>query len=169
MYILVDSSGTVEWSGNSAPCAIGGAGVTSDKREGDHATPVGCFPLRAVYYRADRVSRPETLLPVEAIDPLDAWSDEPDDPAYNSLVRQPCQTSFELMWREDHVYDIVVTIGYNDDPVVPGNGSAIFLHIARPDLSPTEGCIAVSLENLLRILADCDKTSRICIESGGVK
>ena len=166
MDIFVDSSGTVEWNGNIIPCAIGATGVTTDKREGDQATPVGCFPLRVVYYRSDRFSRPDTLLPVEAINPLDAWSDESTDPAYNSLIRQPYETSFELMWREDHIYDIVVTIGYNDDPAVPGMGSAIFLHVARADYSPTQGCVAVSLDNLLRILADCDETSRICIESG---
>ena len=166
MDIHVASNRTVEWNGNIVPCAIGASGITADKREGDQATPQGCFPLRRVFYRPDRVSRPQTPLPVDAIDPLDAWSDDPDDPAYNCLIRQPYKTSFELMWREDHVYDIVVTIGYNDDPVVPGKGSAIFLHIARPDFSPTRGCVALSVENLLSILADCDETNRLCIESG---
>ena len=166
MDIYVDSNGTVEWSGTIVPCAIGASGMTSDKHEGDQATPIGCFVLRRVYYRADRISRPRTLLPVVPLDPLDAWSDEPDDPAYNSMVRQPYQTSVELMWREDHVYDIVVTIGFNDDPAAPGEGSAIFLHIARPDFSPTRGCVAVSLKNLLRILADCDETTRLCVGLG---
>ena len=163
MDIYVDSNGTVEWSGNIIPCAIGASGMTSDKREGDQATPVGAFALRRVYYRADRISRPLTSLAVDPLDPLDAWSDDPEDPAYNSLVRQPYRTSVELMWREDHVYDIVVTIGFNDHPAVPGQGSAIFLHIARPDFPPTSGCVAVSIENLLRILADYDETTRIRI------
>ena len=165
MNIYVDSDGTVEWNGNSVPCAIGASGMTADKREGDQATPTGCFLLRRVYYRPDRVLRPETLLPVEALEPLDAWSDEPDDPGYNSLVRQPYPTGFEIMWRDDHLYDIVVTLGYNDNPAVPGKGSAVFLHLARPDFSPTRGCVAVSQENLLRILKDCDETTRICIGS----
>lgn len=166
MDIYVDSNGTVEWNGNIVPCAIGASGMTADKREGDQATPTGCFALRRVYYRPDRVSRPRTGLPVDPLDPLDAWSDEPGDAAaYNSMVRQPYPTSVELMWRDDYLYDIVVTIGFNDDPAAPGKGSAIFLHIARPDFSPTKGCVAVSMENLLRILADCDETTRICIES----
>ncbi len=165
MEIYVDNNGTLEWNGNIVPCAIGASGMTVDKREGDQATPMGSFPLRRVYYRPDRVSRPHSLLPVDPLDPLDAWSDEPDDPAYNSLIRQPYSTSFELMWRDDHVYDIIVTIGYNDDPAIPGKGSAIFLHLARPDFSPTRGCVAVSMENLLRILADCDETTRICMGS----
>ncbi len=164
MDIYVDSNGTVEWNGNIVPCAFGASGMTADKREGDQATPLGRFPLRRVYYRADRLSRPRTRLPVTPLDPLDAWSDEPSDPAYNCMVRQPYPTSVELMWREDHVYDIVVTIGYNDDPAVPGKGSAIFLHIAKPDFSPTRGCVAVSAKNLLRIIADCDETTRLYIE-----
>ena len=166
MNIYVDSNGILEWNGNIVPCAIGASGMTADKREGDQATPIGCFPLRHVYYRPDRVSRPHSLLPVDPLDPLDAWSDEPADPAYNSLIRQPYTSSFELMWRDDHVYDIVVTIGYNDDPAIPGKGSAIFLHLARPDFTPTQGCVAVSMENLLRILADYDETTRICMDSG---
>ncbi len=165
MDINVDSNGTVEWNGNIVPCAIGAAGMTSDKREGDQATPMGCFPLRRVYYRPDRLSQPRTLLPVDPLDPLDAWSDDPDDPAYNSMVRQPYPTSFELMWRDDHVYDIIVTIGYNDDPALPGKGSAIFLHLAGPDFSPTQGCVAVSARNLLRMLADCDEATQICMDS----
>ena len=166
MDIYVDSKGTVEWNGNLVPCALGASGVTSDKREGDQATPRGCFALRRVYYRPDRLARPRTGLPIVALNPLDAWSDDPGDPAYNTLVRQPCQTSAELLWRDDHLYDIVVTLGYNDNPVVAGKGSAIFLHIARADFSPTEGCVAVSFENLLRLLADCDESTRICIDSG---
>ena len=163
MDITVDSKGALEWNGNIVPCAIGASGMTADKREGDRATPVGCFMLRRVYYRPDRVARPITKLPVDPLGPLDAWSDDSEDPAYNSMVRQPCQTSAELMWRDDHLYDIVVTLGYNDDPVAPGRGSAIFLHVARADFSPTKGCVAVSIENLRRLLADCDADSRICI------
>ena len=163
MDINVDPGGTVEWNGKVVPCALGVSGVTDDKREGDGATPFGCFELRRVYYRPDRVELPDTVLPVAALEPLDAWCNEPDDPAYNTLVRQPYCASVELMWRDDHLYDIVVTVGHNDDPVVPGRGSAIFLHIARPDFAPTEGCVAVSRENLLRILAECEPTTRLCV------
>ena len=163
MDITVNPGGTVDWDGAVMACTLGANGVTSTKREGDRATPLGCYPLRRVLYRADRVEQPTTVLPTRAIDPLDAWCDAPDDPGYNTLVRQPYGASVELMWRDDHLYDVVVTIGHNDDPVVPALGSAIFMHVARPDFGPTHGCVAVTLENLLRILAECDNTTRVCI------
>jgi L,D-peptidoglycan transpeptidase YkuD (ErfK/YbiS/YcfS/YnhG family) len=167
MDITVDPDGTVEWNGSTMACALGANGVTGDKREGDQATPTGCYSLRRVYYRPDRVEPPTTILPTVAIDPLDGWCDAPDDPGYNTLVRQPYCASFELMWRDDHLYDVVVTVGHNDDPVVAGMGSAIFMHVARPDFGPTQGCVAVTRENLLRILAECDETTRLCVNTIG--
>ncbi|MFQ5785009.1 MAG: L,D-transpeptidase [Alphaproteobacteria bacterium] len=163
MNILVFPDGTVEWRGERVPCALGRAGVTDNKHEGDGATPAGCFPLRRVFYRPDRCEPPRTVLEVTPLDPLDAWCDDPNDPCYNTFVRQPCRASFELLWRDDSLYDIVVPLGYNDDPVAPGAGSAIFLHIARPDFSPTQGCVAVNRELLLRILAECAAETRLCV------
>ena len=167
MDITVDPGGTVEWNGVTMACALGANGVTVEKREGDSATPTGCYPLRRVFYRPDRIERPVTVLPTVVLDPLDAWCDDPGDPGYNTLVRQPYSASFELMWRDDHLYDVVVTVGYNDDPVVAGLGSAIFMHVARPDFGPTRGCVAVTRENLLRILAECDETTRLCVNTTG--
>jgi L,D-peptidoglycan transpeptidase YkuD (ErfK/YbiS/YcfS/YnhG family) len=72
--------------------------------------------------------------------------------------------SHEKLWRDDEVYDIVVVLGFNDNPVVPGKGSAIFMHIARQGYSPTAGCIAFSREDLLEILKNCDKTTLVCVK-----
>jgi len=65
----------------------------------------------------------------------------------------PYPAGHERLWREDHVYDLIVALGYNDDPILPGRGSAIFLHVARPDYSPTEGCVACARDDLLALLA----------------
>ncbi len=165
MDIVVHANSIAEWNGQRFPCALGRSGVTADKREGDGATPAGDHALRRVLYRADRVARPQTVLPAAPLSPLDAWCDDPKDPGYNTLVRQPYGAGVELLWRDDHLYDIIVVLEYNDDPVVPGRGSAIFLHIAGPDFAPTRGCVAVSRENLLRILAACDSTTRLCVEA----
>ncbi len=164
MKIVIFPGGIAKWYDHSVPCALGRAGVSRFKREADSATPVGCFALRCVFYRNDRVARPVTVLPVVPIDPLDAWCDDPDDTLYNQLVRQPYDASFELLWRDDHVYDIIVVLGFNDNPVVPGRGSAIFLHIARPDFGPTQGCVAVSEPNLRQILDACKLTSKLCVK-----
>ena len=136
-------------------CALGKAGVrpATDKREGDGATPAGVWPLRGVLWRPDRMTAPSSRLPVRPIEPDDGWCDDPFDPAYNRPVRLPYPASAERLWREDEVYDLVAVLGYNDAPVIPGAGSAIFVHLARANYAPTEGCIALALGDLVELLA----------------
>lgn len=125
------------------------------KREGDGATPLGRWPLREVFYRPDRVARPRTLLPARALRPGDGWCDTPFDANYNRNVRLPYGERTESMWREDHLYDIVVMLGYNDLPRVQGAGSAIFMHLAREEYAPTEGCVALARRDLELVLRLC--------------
>ena len=120
--------------------------------------------MRRVLYRPDRVPRPVTVLPLGSLHPLDAWCDDPNDLRYNQRVRQPYGASVELLWRDDHIYDIIVVLGFNDEPVERSGGSAVFLHIARPDYTPTQGCVAVSRANLSRILEECEASSRLCVK-----
>lgn len=136
------------------PCALGRTGVTADKREGDGGTPAGPLRLVEVLYRADRVPRPQTPLPVRPIMPDDGWCDDPADPDYNRPVRLPFGPSHERLWLEEEVYDILVVLDWNLERPVPGRGSAIFLHVARPDLAPTAGCVALSLPDLQRVLKE---------------
>ena len=146
-------------------CAVGPGGVSSNKREGDGATPAGGFALRRVLYRPDRLARPETGLPVTALRPEDGWCDDPDDAAYNRPVRLPYAASHERLWRDDGIYDVIVVLGHNDDPPVPGRGSAVFLHVARPDYGPTAGCVALALPDLREVLRQADTSSRVCVEA----
>ncbi|MBC8239498.1 MAG: L,D-transpeptidase family protein [Alphaproteobacteria bacterium] len=133
-------------------CALGRGGVRLAKREGDGATPAGLYALRQLLYRADRLARPDSGLPMAKIQGTDGWCDDPGDAAYNRAVTLPYGASAESLWRADGLYDLVVITGHNDDPVVPGRGSAIFIHLASPDYGPTEGCIALSRPDLLAIL-----------------
>ncbi|WP_137388649.1 L,D-transpeptidase family protein [Rhodoligotrophos defluvii] len=137
------------------PCAIGRGGIRMLKREGDGATPIGLWPMRFLLYRPDRVPLPVTGLEAWAIAPDDGWCDDPRDRRYNRPVRLPYPASAEAMWREDHLYDLVIVLGYNDEPVVPGKGSAIFMHLARPGYAPTEGCIALRRDHMLSLLSRC--------------
>jgi L,D-peptidoglycan transpeptidase YkuD (ErfK/YbiS/YcfS/YnhG family) len=137
--------------------------VRPDKREGDGASPAGAFPLLSAFYRPDRLAPPRTGLSLTPLQPGHWWVDDPGDTNYNRLVTLPYQAHGEAMWRQDELYDILVVIGYNADPVVPGAGSAIFLHVAGPDLSPTEGCIAVAREVLVRVMALLGPGSTITI------
>lgn len=131
---------------------IGKNGATTSKHEGDMATPVGQFTLRKVYYRADRTHLPHTLLPVEALTPHDGWCDDPASPSYNQHIIRPCPARHEALWREDHLYDLIVVIGYNDSPALPGRGSAIFMHLKHPEGTPTEGCVALTEQELRTVL-----------------
>jgi L,D-peptidoglycan transpeptidase YkuD (ErfK/YbiS/YcfS/YnhG family) len=147
------------WPGGRVTCAIGKNGVTpeSDKREGDGKTPLGIYPLRGVYFRADRIAQPLTLLPTLAIESDMGWCDASDDAQYNKFIRHPSSSGAEHLWREDGLYDIIVTLGHNDDPVVPNRGSAIFLHCCKYGdsgaMKPTLGCVAIPRSQLLSVLA----------------
>lgn len=145
--------GTISWNGRKADCTLGRGGIRRDKREGDGATPAGQFLLRRVMWRADRLPAPATRLPCAPLDPADGWCDWPEDPLYNRQVRLPYPARHERMWRDDPLYDIVLVIGHNDDPVIPGAGSAIFVHLARADRGPTEGCVGLARDDLIALLA----------------
>lgn len=140
-------------------CALGSGGVVARKCEGDGATPFGRWPLREVLYRPDRIARPRTGLPVRALRAHDGWCDAPADRNYNRPVRLPYRARAERLWRDDHLYDLVVVLGVNDRPRVRGRGSAIFMHLARPGYTPTRGCVALQRRDLLRVLEACSRRS----------
>jgi L,D-peptidoglycan transpeptidase YkuD (ErfK/YbiS/YcfS/YnhG family) len=129
-----------------------GARVLIHKQEGDEATPAGLLPLRRVLYRADRVRPPACAVPIEPIAQTDGWCDDPTHRDYNRMVRLPHDGRCEELWRADGLYDVVGVLGWNDAPVERKRGSAIFLHVARPDYAPTKGCVALALPDLLRVL-----------------
>lgn len=162
MDLHVASDGTLVWRGGVLRCAIGRGGLAHDKREGDGATPIGCWPLRRLFYRPDRLAPPVTRLEVRALGHHDGWCDDPDHVDYNRLIPLPHPARHETLWRADGLYDLFVELGYNDDPPRSGLGSAIFLHIATPDYRPTEGCVALALPDLLVLVKACDPSTRLC-------
>lgn len=154
MNFTAGSNGRFEFAGRVVRCALGPAGVVEAdaKREGDGATPLGVWPMLRVLYRPDRGEAPDTALPVAPLAPDDGWCDDPADASYNRPVTLPYPASCETMWREDELYDVVVILAHNDDPPVPGLGSAIFLHCAKLDYPPTQGCVALAKADLLEVL-----------------
>ncbi len=151
---IASSDGRMDVGGHHVRCALGRSGVkpAADKREGDGFSPAGVWPIRRVLYRADRGPAPRTLFDLQPISRHDGWCDDPKDKAYNTAVYLPYPASAETMWREDGHYDVVVVLGHNDDPVVKSAGSAIFMHVAAPEGTPTAGCIALSREDLVALL-----------------
>jgi len=142
----------LDWGQGKRRCAVGKGGIGIKSGEGDGMTPRGLWPIREVLWRPDRIEKPETILPLRAIEPNDGWCDAPNDPHYNELVKLPYAASHEELWRFDHVYDLIAVIGYNDAPMVAGKGSAIFLHLAQPNFGPTAGCVALTLGDALAAL-----------------
>jgi L,D-peptidoglycan transpeptidase YkuD (ErfK/YbiS/YcfS/YnhG family) len=169
MDLVVAADGVAQWGGQLLRCALGRSGVRAVKREGDGATPAGAWPMRCALYRPDREKSPRTRLPLRPLSAADGWCDAPEDAAYNRAVSLPYPGHAESLWRADALYDLLIVLGYNDDPVLPGRGSAIFLHLARPDFAPTEGCIALARADLLLVLAQADPTSRVIVAVGAGK
>jgi len=153
---IVTSDGQFQTPNAVYRAALGKGGIKAeaDKVEGDGATPLGTYILRRALYRGDRGCAPKTALPIREIEQNDGWCDAPDDPAYNRPVRLPYPASCETMIRKDGLYDIVVVLSHNDDPPIPRRGSAVFLHCAKPDYSPTLGCVALARADLEAVLAD---------------
>ena len=166
MDIVVRRQGELyfaDWGTGEKRCAVGRSGIAEKLREGDGVTPMGTWPLRQVLYRPDRLTAPACVLPVSSLHEYDGWCESPNDPDYNRLVRPPHRSSSESMWRADGLYDVVLVVGYNDAPVVPARGSAIFVHVARTDFSPTAGCVALTLPDLLDALAQLKKEDKLIV------
>lgn len=157
--------GYLHWPGGQTRAAVGAAGVSSIKKEGDKTTPAGTFPLPFGMYRPDRIQFPKTSLPMTPLREAHAWVDDPNDRKYNQMVELPYPAHVEEMWRADGIYDLLVVVGYNMNPTQPGAGSAIFLHIARPNFSSTEGCIAIERSVLLTLVPLLGPNSTITIRS----
>lgn len=149
-------------AGNLAlPCRIGRTGATVDKREGDGASPRGCFALLGGWWRNDRRPRPRTGLALRPLKPSDGWCDAPGHRNYNRLIRQPFSASHEEMWRADHQYDVVLDIGWNRHPRRQGRGSAIFFHQMNETKTGTAGCVAVEARHMNRLMIRIGTKTRI--------
>ncbi|AZU02606.1 hypothetical protein X907_0056 [Glycocaulis alkaliphilus] len=163
MKLTAHSDGILLAGGQRFRCALGRSGIVpaDAKREGDGASPAGVWTVRRALWRADRLEKPLTALPLQIIASDDGWCDAPADPAYNRPVRLPWPTSHEVMTREDGLYDVVVVLSHNDNPPVTGMGSAIFLHCASEDYKPTEGCVAIARDELVALLKDMSAASTL--------
>jgi L,D-peptidoglycan transpeptidase YkuD (ErfK/YbiS/YcfS/YnhG family) len=150
--------------GQTIPVALGRGGIRANKREGDGGTPRGTFRARQLWWRADRYPRPRTFLPVRAIGPEDAWCEDPTSRHYNQPVRLDRAKSGDRLRRDDHLYDFIVEIDHNTHPRIAGRGSAVFLHLARPNFGPTAGCVSMTKSGMLRLLQRLGPETRIVIE-----
>jgi L,D-peptidoglycan transpeptidase YkuD (ErfK/YbiS/YcfS/YnhG family) len=150
-------------AGLTVPVALGRGGIKADKREGDGGTPRGTFQPRQLWWRADRHPRPKTHLPIRAIRPEDGWCEDPRSRHYNQPIRLEGDQDGDRLTRADHLYDVIVEIDHNTSPRIAGRGSAVFLHLARPDFSPTAGCVSMTRSAMLRLLERLGPQTQIMI------
>ena len=145
-------------------CAIGRAGLTTNKIEGDHKTPVGEFKFKKIYYRKDKLGEMIFQIPFAIITENDGWCDDPKSKLYNQHIQFPFDASAEKLFRDDDLYDLLCVINHNTDPIVPGRGSAIFLHISKPNFEGTEGCVAIEKENIIELAKKIDVRTKLIIK-----
>ena len=148
---------------HAVPVALGRGGILANKREGDGGTPRGTFRPRRLWWRPDRHPRPRTFLPVRAIRGDDAWCEDPTDRHYNQAVRIGPDHRGDRLQRDDHLYDFIVEIDHNTRPRIAGRGSAVFLHLARANFSPTAGCVAMTKSAMVGLLRRLGPRTRIVI------
>lgn len=144
-------------------CVFGKDGLTNEKIEEDWKTPIGIFPIRKIYYRADRIENIDSKIECIPLSGDDAWCDDIEKIEYNKFVKLPFDGHHENLWRDDELYDIIVVLGYNDSPIIKNKGSAIFLHVAKENMEYTKGCLAIKKEALLKIIESLDPETQIQI------
>lgn len=155
--------GWLSFDHTTIPVALGRGGIKANKREGDGATPQGAFHPIRLWWRGDRHVRPRTHLPIRLISPFDGWCEDPRDRHYNQAIRLDRGVEGDRLARADHLYDFIIEIDHNAAPRVAGRGSAVFLHLARSNFSPTAGCVSMTKSSMLRLLRRMGPQTRIII------
>jgi L,D-peptidoglycan transpeptidase YkuD (ErfK/YbiS/YcfS/YnhG family) len=163
--LFVFHTSTARMLGHNFPCSIGSAGLRRNKIEGDCAVPCGVWQIEQVLYRADKIPRPRTCVPVFPIHRWMCWCSDPQSKLYNTLIHEKNLTIGERLFRNDNLYDCIAILNYNRPNAILGKGSAIFLHIWRRPHYPTKGCIAFSKTHLLWILAAWRPYSSVSAEN----
>ena len=153
----------IHFNNYKVKCAIGKRGISSKKVEGDNKTPRGSFRIQALYYRKDRIKKLKSLIKKTNIRKNMGWCDDSRSEKYNKLIKFPFSYSAEKLYLNSRIYDILLILNFNNKPVKKKKGSAIFVHIAKKNYSPTKGCIAVSKIDMRKIVSRIRRNSKITI------
>jgi len=162
MLIIFKNKDTLKLDDYSLKCSIGKNGISLIKKEGDKCTPQGVFTFGKLYYRADRVKKPETKISSKIIKKDMGWCDDVTNKSYNKEIKINKKIKHEKLFRKDNSYDYLIVINYNTKNIKRAKGSAIFLHLTK-NYKKTAGCVAVKEKDLLIILKLINKSSKIKI------
>ena len=161
--IIIKKSGYLEYKNLKFRCALGKAGIKKKKKEGDNITPEGTFKIIRVYYRRNKIKNISTLIKKKEIKKKIGWCDDPVSSFYNKEIKLPSKFSHEKLYRKDNLYDLILVLNYNINPIIKNKGSAIFIHIAKKNYEPTAGCIALKKRDLVELLENIKKNTKIKI------
>ena len=161
--IIINKFGLIKYKNFKFRCALGKAGMGEKKREGDNVTPTGTFKIVKIYYRSDRIKKISSKFRAIEITKNMGWCDDPNSKNYNQLINLPSRYGHEKLFKKNNIYDIIVVLNYNMKPVIKNKGSAIFIHIAKKNYQPTQGCIALKKNDLLKLLSKISKNIKIKI------
>ena len=161
--IIVKKKGYLEYKNFKCHCALGKAGIGKKKIEGDNITPKGNFRILKVYYRKDRIKKIHTKFKLIKIKKNMGWCNDSNSKNYNQQIKLPTKFNHEKLYRKDSLYDIILFINYNINPIIKNKGSAIFIHIAKKNYTSTAGCIALKKEDLIKLLGLIKKNTKIYI------
>jgi L,D-peptidoglycan transpeptidase YkuD (ErfK/YbiS/YcfS/YnhG family) len=159
--IIINKFGLIKYKNFKFRCALGKAGIGEKKREGDNVTPTGTFKIVKIYYRSDRIKKISSKFRTIEITKNMGWCDDPNSKNYNQLINLPSKYGHEKLFKKNNIYDIIVVLNYNMKPVVKNKGSAIFIHVAKKNYQPTQGCISLKKNDLLKILSKINKNIKI--------
>ena len=163
--IIVKKSGYLKYKNLKFRCALGKNGIKKKIKEGDNVTPKGIFKITKIYYRQDKIKKIRTSIKKIKIKKNMGWCDDPDSNFYNKQIKIPNKFSYEKLYRNDRIYDLLAVLNYNINPVVKNKGSAIFIHIAKSNYRPTAGCIALKKFDLVKLLQIIKKNTKIKIST----
>jgi L,D-peptidoglycan transpeptidase YkuD (ErfK/YbiS/YcfS/YnhG family) len=162
MHILIKKK-KIYYNNYRIKCAIGKRGIGIKKKEGDLITPIGQFKIKYILYRNDRIKRLNTHFKQFVITKKMGWCNDPRSKKYNKIIKLPFNYNFEKLYRKDNIYDVILVLNYNINPIRKNKGSAIFIHVAKNNYKSTEGCVAIKKIELLKILKDVNKNTKIKI------
>ena len=162
MHIYINNK-FISYNNYKAKCAVGKRGISIKKKEGDFITPKGTFKIREIFYRKDRVQNLITRLKKTVIRKNMGWCDDPKSKKYNKLIYFPFKYRAEKLYRSENIYDIILVLNFNMNPVKKNKGSAIFIHVAKKNFQPTQGCVALDKSELIKMVKSIKKNTVVNI------
>jgi L,D-peptidoglycan transpeptidase YkuD (ErfK/YbiS/YcfS/YnhG family) len=162
MHILIKNK-FLTYGNYKVKCAIGKRGISKKRKEGDLITPKGNYSIKKVFYRKDRVKNLKTKLKKNIINKNFGWCDDPKSKKYNQLIKHPFDYSYEKLYRKDRIYDIIIVLDYNINPIKKKLGSAIFIHVAKNNYIRTKGCVAIKKSSLRKLIQLINKNTKVKI------